>query len=120
MANEQANVQQGLNQMGNQRFIKPSDIEGTTWKQVIKNMEWEVAVDISGVEIKDKQATMATLTTALQVIAGLQGRPMTEQEKFIFNRLLELSSGVSPVELPQGQQQPAMAAPAQPANQLTK
>lgn len=112
---EQQNIQSGLKQMGNQRFIKPSEIDGVTWKKSLKDLEWDLAIDVTG-EAKDKQAVMTTLQTALQTIIGLQGRPMTPEEKFIFNRLLEMA-GSSPLEFPSNSTQPAPVAPAMPVTQ---
>ena len=83
---------------GNQRFIKPSDIPSTTWKKVMKDLEWDLEIDVTG-EAKDIQGTMATLTTVLQTIAG---NPMILQDpnaKLVFNRILSLSGGISPLEI---------------------
>lgn len=87
---------------GNQRFIAPSDIDNTTWKEVFKNLEWELDIDVTG-EAKDIQGTMATLTTVLQTIGGLQGQPMSPEMRIVFDKILSLSGALSPLELPQSQ-----------------
>ena len=94
---ETENLQGGLNAMGNQRFFKPSEIKDKTWKKLLKDFEWEVEVDIP--ESHDKQATASALTSVFQTIVGMQGRPMTPDEKLVFNKLLNETSAVSPLEL---------------------
>ena len=98
VAGEQEAIQNSLSQLGNQRFIKPSDIKDETWANVLKNFEWEVDVDITG-ENKDTQAILATLNTTLQTIASLQGQPMPDDMKVIFNKILNLTGAISPLEL---------------------
>lgn len=95
---------------GNQRFIKPSEINGRTWKEVLKDLQWRVIVDVTG-EQKDVQGAMATLTTVLQTVAGLQGQPMPPEMKLVFDKILQLSATVSPLELSQ-------ASTAQPVPQM--
>ena len=119
VANEQEAMQKSLKQMGNQRFIKPSEIDSKTWKEVAKDFEWDVDIDITG-ENKDTQAVLATLTTVMQTIAGLGGQPMPEEMKPIFNKILNLTGALSPMEMietteaPQTQQtQPQQAQPPQ-------
>ena len=93
-------IQKGLNRFGNQRFIKPSNIPTKTWKQVLRNLEWNIQVDITA-EQTDIQNIMTTLTTVLQTIAS---NPMILQDpnmKLIFNRILEMAGGISPIELSQ-------------------
>lgn len=103
---------------GNQRFIKPSELDDKTWKDVLEDvldgMEDNLDIDVTG-ESKDIQGTMASLDTAMKMIIGLQGRPMTEDEKFLYNRILSLSGSVSPLELSMNQSQPQPVAMPQPA-----
>jgi hypothetical protein len=111
----QAEIKGELEQMGNQRFFKPSDIDDKTWKEVFKDLEWDVEVEITG-ESSDKQAVMTTLNTAFATLARMQGRPMTPEEKLVFNKLLsEAGSVISPIELSQLEstksQQPQQQAP---------
>lgn len=94
----QQSLQAGLNKYGNQRPIKPSDISSKTWKEMAKDLEWELEVDVTAEE-SDTQAVLTTLTTTLQYIVALNGRPMTPEEKLLFNRILEKTKAVSPIEL---------------------
>ena len=111
----QMGVQQNLDQMGNQRFLKPSDIDETTWKEALKDLEWELDIDITG-ENKDKQSAMATLTTVLQTIANPATAAVlqTPEGKIVFSKILELSGTVSPLEISQMPKAQPMAQPAQP------
>lgn len=114
-ASAQADVQGQLK--GNQRFVKPSEIDGTTWKEVCKDLEWELDVDITG-EGKDTKGIMDTLTTMLQTIASNPNILQDPNMKLIFNRILSLSGAVSPLELqqatpPQPPPQPMQQQPAQ-------
>lgn len=103
-------VEEGLGTLGNQRFIKPDSMDNKTWKEALKDLEWELDIDISG-EAKDNQSNMATLSTLLQVIAGQQGQPMSDDMRLVFNKILELTGVVSPIELNRGEQQPQQAQP---------
>ncbi len=115
-ANEQADmaiagdiINKNLSTMGNQRFIKPSDISTKTWKEVLEDLEWDLEIDVTG-EALDSQAAMATYNTVLQFLLGLQGRTMTQEERLVFDKLLSRSGDISPLEIKQtAQAQPAMA-----------
>lgn len=90
-------IQGQLNEMGNQRFFKPSDVSDKTWKEVFKDLEWELEVDITG-ESKDKEMAV-TLNTVLQTIAG---NPMILNDpnaRLVFNKILEQAGGISPIEI---------------------
>lgn len=91
----QAQIQGELDDMGGQRFYKPSDV---SWKKEFENFEWDVEVDVTG-EASFSKEDMATLNTVLQTIAG---NPMVLQDpnaKMVFNKILSLTGAVSPVEL---------------------
>lgn len=91
---------------GNQRFIKPSDIPSKTWKDVFKDLEWELDIDVTG-EGKDTQTLMTTLTTILKTIASNPGILQDPNARLVFNRILDISGAVSPLELQVAQSQPA-------------
>jgi hypothetical protein len=117
--NEANNIQKDLLSDGNQRFIKPSEIETKTWKEVLKDVEDEIEIDITG-EPKDVQGALATLGTAMQTIAGLQGAPMPPEMKTVFNKILELTGTLNPIEITQGQMinQPMPQMQGQPVPQM--
>lgn len=99
-------IQQGLNQMGNQRFIKPSDIPDKTWKEVLKDFEWELEIDITG-EQKDRQAVLETLSTALQVIVN-PTFATNKKAQLVVDKILEETKVISPLELSQVKENPAV------------
>uniref|UniRef100_A0A6H1ZRZ0 Portal protein n=1 Tax=viral metagenome TaxID=1070528 RepID=A0A6H1ZRZ0_9ZZZZ len=106
-------LQDGLNSLGKQRFIKPSDIPTKTWKDALKDFEWEVIVDASH-EDQDTQAMMETLGTAFQVIGSNPAIFENPKAKMVFDKILTLSGGISPLELDAVNSAPQ---PAQPTNQ---
>lgn len=88
-----------IKQDGGEIFFKPSEISSTTWNDIFKDLEWEVECDITG-EASDKQAIIGTLTEVFKIIVGMQGRPMTPQEKFVFNKMLtQVGDIISPLEM---------------------
>lgn len=103
---ETDNLTKMLASFGNQRFIKPSEISTVTWKKVMKDLPFDVEVDITG-EQKDTQGIMETLKSVLQTIIGLQGQPMPPEAKMVFNKILEQVGGISPIEMSQATEQPA-------------
>lgn len=105
-------VRNELAALGNQRFLKPSDIPDKTWKDVLKDFEWEPQVLVTD-ETEDLNATLTSLTTTLQTIVGLAGRPMTPDERLVFNKIMDKSGALSPLEFTPIQSQPVMQ-PQQP------
>ena len=96
LASAEASIKSGFT--GNQQFFKPSTVSSKTWKEALKDLEFDINIDITG-ESKDAQATIQTLDMALKFIVGLQGRPMSDDERLLFNRILSEAGGVSPIEL---------------------
>lgn len=90
---------------GNQRFIKPSEIDGRTWKQVFKDAEFDIDIDVTN-EMKDTQGALATLST---VFTTMIANPMALNDpnvKLVFDKILGIVGGVSPIELQTTAQQP--------------
>ena len=109
MDENQMALKEGLSDLGNQRFFKPSEVDDKTWKEVFKDMEWDVVVDVTG-ESVDKDA-VTTLNTMLQTIAK---NPMILQDpnaKLLFNKILNETAIVSPLEI---SSLPSPTAPKQP------
>lgn len=94
-------IKDELSAFGNQRFIKPSDIPSVTWKELLKDFEWNVEVDVTQ-ESEDIQDALTTLQSTFQTIVSLAGRPMTADEKLVFNQIMEKAGTVSPLQLSQG------------------
>lgn len=117
MATEQAAVQQEQNQKGNKRFFAPSEISTKSWKEVLKDIEWEVDVDTTG-ENKDKQAILETINSALLAVTN-PNFVNNPKAQFLVNKVLTLTGGVSPLELSSIKAQPMpamMGAPAEAMN----
>ena len=102
-------IQNGLNKFGNQRFIKPSDIKTETWKDVMKDLEWSIEVEVTN-ESTDKQAVMDTLNTALQVVAN-PNYASNPDAKMIVGKILEETGVLSPLELSTQPIAPAVPSP---------
>ncbi len=98
----EADIKKGMAGLGKQRFIKPADLDSVTWKQSLKDLEWEVEVEVTG-EGKDKQAIMETLKTVFESLANPATAQalVTPKGKFIFNKILEETGAVSELELAQ-------------------
>jgi hypothetical protein len=93
----QNEARESLSSLGNQRFFKPSEISDKTWKDLLKDLEWDVEVDITG-ESTDTQAMMTTLNTALQVVIN-PAFAQNPKAQFIVDRILTATGTVSPIEL---------------------
>jgi len=93
-------MQENLSEMGNQRFFKPDEISDVTWKEVLKDVQWRLEVDVTG-ESSTAKDDLVTLSTVLQTIANpaMAGVLNTPQGKTLFNKILQKAGGVSPLEL---------------------
>lgn len=106
-------IKEELAQQGNQRFFKPSDISDKQWKEIFKDFEWEIEVEVTN-ENTDKQATLTTLSTVLQTIAGNPAILQDPNIKMVFNKILEETGKLSPLELSTGANQATPQAQPQP------
>lgn len=108
-------IKKELAPLGNQRFFTPEDIDTKTWKDVFKDLEWELEVDISG-ESTNKQTTLTTLTTMLSVIAN-PNFVNNPQAQLIIGKILSATGVVSAIELAQlPTATPPPALPVSPTN----
>ena len=97
-AEQEAKLREALSQLGNQRFIKPSEISSKTWKDVLKDFEWELEIDITG-ESSDVQSALQTLSMVLQTVGS---NPMILEDprmKLVFNKILSKTGALSPIEI---------------------
>ena len=95
-AQTEQQITESLQQQGNQRFFKPSDVDDKTWKEQFKDLEWNVEVDITG-EAQNSKDALATLNTALATIVQ-PGFEQNKKAQMIVGRILELTGAMSPVE----------------------
>lgn len=120
---EQQQVMNNLAQLGEQRFIKPSDIPSKTWKDIIGKFEGDVEYAITD-ENKDTEATLATLSTVFQTLATPGGQMAIQSPtgKMVFSKILEETGKLSPVEIKetmnQAPQPPQGATPALSVGQV--
>lgn len=96
MTEYQGQLKETLGQMAGQRFIKPSELSDKTWAEQLKDLEWNVDIDITG-EQKNVQEMLTTLNTALQIMVT-PGFDQNPRAKAVVGRILELSGALSPVE----------------------
>lgn len=95
-------VQGQMSMQGQDRFLTPSAIPSKTWKAILKDLEWEVQCDITGEDSPSKD-DMDTLTTVLQTIANNPRVLSDPNAKLIFNKILSIAGGISPLELQDAQ-----------------
>lgn len=94
---EMEQVQNELNQSGNVRFFKPSEVPSKTWKTIFKDLEWNVEVDITG-EASDDTAILETLNTALQIVMN-PNYANNPQAQLIVSKILTQTARLSPLEV---------------------
>ncbi|RJQ33886.1 hypothetical protein C4568_03735 [Candidatus Parcubacteria bacterium] len=99
-------VRKDLAPLGNKRFFKVSDIEEKSWKDALKDFEMTISVEVTN-EQSEKQAVLTTLSALLQTIAG---NPMILQDpnaKLLFNKIIQETGVISPLQLSAASAQPA-------------
>ncbi len=114
---DQANLTQSVsmqvreqlsNVMGNQRFFKPSDIPDQAWKELFKDFEMKVTVEVTN-ETTDKQAVMQTLSTLFQTLASNPAILQDQNARMLFSQILLETGRISPLQLSTAQATPPMA-----------
>ena len=100
---------------GNQRFIKPSDVDKKTWKEVFKDLGWKLGIRITN-EAKDTQSALSTLSTVFQTMVSNPAVLQDPNVKMVFSKILNLTGTVSPLELEatSAQPMPQMPTPQMP------
>lgn len=104
-------IQTALQEQGKQRFFKPSEVEDKKWSDIFDGIEYSINVEITN-EASNKSERLATLTEMFQTIAKAPQILETPNGKLFFNKILEESSVVSPIQFSPMQPQ---AQPMQPA-----
>lgn len=88
-------IKEKLNEQGNQRFFKPSEV---SWKKEFENINIdEIEVEITG-ESSDTQSMLTTIDKALTIIAN-PAYSQNKQAQYLVNKALTKSGFLSPVEL---------------------
>jgi hypothetical protein len=108
--NEEQGVRQSMAAQGNQRFFVPDELSSMTWKEYLKDIQWELEVDITG-EQSDKQVILTTLSTALTAVAN-PAYANNPQAQLIVNKILSQTGVISPIEISTMPPPPPMPQPA--------
>lgn len=90
-------VMQAVQENGNLRAFKPSMITDKQWKEQLKDLEWDLEIDITG-ESKNIQEVLTTVNTALQIMMNPGYMQNPDAQKLV-SKALELSGTLSPLEL---------------------
>lgn len=98
-------IQSELSSLGNTRYIKPSEIDDKTWKEIFKDFDWEIEVEVTN-EQSDKGAILESINTLLTTLAQNPNAMQDENFKRLFGKAVELSGAMSSIELGQMQAQP--------------
>jgi len=109
-AQTSGDIQKGLSSLGGQRFFAPEEIN---WKKEFKDLEWDLEVVVEN-ETEDTNEALTTLDTTFKTLATMQGRPMTDDERIIFNEILTKTGKISPAKL-NNKGAPSQAQPSAPA-----
>ena len=98
-------VTQDLATNNPQRFIKPSEIPSKTWKKYLEDLEWKVDVEVTN-ENTDKEVVLTTLSSLIQTIATNPNVLQDPNMRMLFNKILEETGRISPLQLAQVAAQP--------------
>jgi hypothetical protein len=114
MEGETQQIQSEVSDLGNMRFIKPSDVPSKTWKEVFKEFEACVQYNFTD-ENEDKQMVLQGLNQVFQTLMNPIGVQVlqTPAGKLVFNEILSQLGIVNAAQLdysslapqPQPQQQ---------------
>jgi hypothetical protein len=91
----QAELTEQMKSLGNNRYFTPEDIDTKTWKEVFKDFEWDVEVEITN-EQSNKEAALTSLTT---IYLNLANTGDVESANMVLNKILEETGVFSPMEL---------------------
>ena len=101
-------IQSALQEQGKQRFFKPSEISDKKWSDIFDGIEYSVNVEITN-EASNKAERLTTLNELFQTIARAPQILQDPNGRLFFNKILEESSVVSPLQFsPMQPQQPAI------------
>ena len=91
-----ANVKARTSKLGSTRFLKPSKNK-LTWKEYFKDLEDDIEIIITGENV-NKEATLTTLTNVFKTIFQNPAVLSDPNVSRVFNKILELTGDISPVE----------------------
>lgn len=94
---EESALRSELAPLGNTRFFKPDEMSDMTWKDALKDLEWELEVNITG-EARDKNTVLTTLSTALNAITN-PAYANNPQAQLVISKILLATGEISPLEI---------------------
>jgi hypothetical protein len=95
---EAQGIKTSLEQQGNQRFFKVSDIDDKSWGEYFKDFSTKVIIDITGESTNTVEA-VTSLNTTLNTLLGA-GLPISHPNvKIILGEILRQTNGISPLQL---------------------
>ncbi len=98
-AQEEERLKQELAIGGQNRFFKPSEVSDKTWKELLKDLEWQVEVEVgTDPESVDKKAILSTLNTALTTVMN-PAFGQNKKAQYIVDKILTETGRISPIEL---------------------
>jgi hypothetical protein len=107
-------AQQALQSQGGQRFFAPSEVDDTTWKELFKDLEWDLEVDVTNENLdKDALTTLNTMMITLGKNPNLLSDPRIQ---LLWNKMLEMTGAASTIEM--GSLQAPQQQPQQPQQQM--
>lgn len=104
----QQQVTADLKPQGNKRYFAPDELGDKTWKDVFKDFEWDVEVEVTN-EQSDKASILTSLNAVLTSLANMSD---FENSRLVLSKILEETGIFSPMELIQAAQPPAQPTPA--------
>lgn len=93
IAQEEQGLRQELQQFGNRRFLKPSEV---SWKKQLEGLEWDIEIEITGENVNLTEM-LTTLNTALKMVT-LPGFDQNPKAQALVGKALELTGAISPAE----------------------
>jgi hypothetical protein len=88
-------VANDMKSLGNNRYFAPDELSEKTWKEIFKDFEWDVEIEVTN-EQSDKQAVLANLNDTLGKLAQLGD---IENARLVLAKILEETDIFSPMEI---------------------
>lgn len=94
-ANAERQVREEMEDLGNVRFITPDELGEKEWKDIFKDLAWNIDIDITG-EAQNARNNMSTLVTLMQ---NMIAEGDIKSAHRVRDSILEMSGAISPLEL---------------------
>lgn len=99
MAESQDEIAGQLADQGGKRYFSPSEIPDKTWKEIFKDLEWDVEVDVTNENLD--QDALTTLSTVLGIVTDpVRSQALqTPAGRTVLNKILRMTGAVSTAEM---------------------